>query len=222
MQFFEQLKDVFQARYPVLILNSHEHARIYRHLKAFCRDEEYTLFRWSCVEGLLELGLSFDTEIAVGDTVSDPEQVLMEIQRHVDERNNELFVMEGMFDFMHYPSVKAMIRKLVNDLPKSRGAKHVVLLNTGAEVPNSIARFVPALEVPLPVLEELETMLEEVARTNDAPLAEEARKVIASEALGMTELEANLAFQLVAVRTKFGIGSAEVIREAKSWNGKRE
>ena len=80
MQFFEQLKDVFQARYPVLILNSHEHARVYRHLKAFCRDEEYTLFRWSCVEGLLELGLSFDTEIAVGDTVSDPEQVLSEIQ----------------------------------------------------------------------------------------------------------------------------------------------
>lgn len=217
MHFFDQLSDLFRARYPLVMLSTHEHKRIYRYLKAFCRESDYNLFRWNCVEGMLELGLSFDTELAAADAVSDPVQVLTEIQRHVDSREPELFVLEGLTDFLHYASVKVLLRKLATDLPKSQGPKHVVLFSQSGEVPLALTRFIPVIQVPLPSLEELEVVLDGVAKSVGATLSTEARSVIVGEAVGLTEREAELAFQLAHVRTQFGIGAAEVIRETKSW-----
>ncbi|MEM0995625.1 MAG: hypothetical protein AAGN35_01035 [Bacteroidota bacterium] len=217
MHFFEQLSDLFKARFPLIVLNTVENQRVYRHLREFCKEADYSLFRWNCVEGMLDMGLGQGTELAVGDIISDPEQVLTEIQRRLDEREQELFVLEGLFEFIEFASVKVLLNKLTTDLPKSLGAKHVVLLNPGIAVPSDLARLLPTLDVPLPSEEELAHMLEVVAQKYQATLAEEARRVIAAEAVGMTEKEAQLAFQLVAVRSGFGIGATEVVREAKSW-----
>ena len=217
MQFFDQLSDLFRARYPLVMLTTHEHAKIYRFLKSFCREAEYNLFRWNCVEGMLELGLSFDTEIASSDAVSDPAQVLTEIQRRVDSREPEIFVLEGISDFLHYASVKVLLRKLATDLPKSVGPKHVILLSQTGALPQELVRFMPVLEVPLPSEEELGQLLDKVAEHVGATLPAEARAVIVEAAIGLTGREANLAFQLVRTQTQFGIGSAELVRETKGW-----
>ena len=217
MQFFDHVQDLFRAGYPVIMLQTFEYARAYRTIKSYCKEEDVTLYRWNCVDGLLELGLTFGTELSVGDEVTSAEKVLLELLRRVDSRENEIYVVEGIYDFLWRAEVKVLLRKLATDLPKSEGKKNVVLLNPVYALPTELSRFVTVLRVPLPTREELGGVLDQVIHKVGTEPSQIVRDALLEAADGLTEREAELAFTYAHQQTEFAKGASDLVLEAKTW-----
>lgn len=214
MHFFDQLSDLFKAKYPILMLRTYEFDRAYDHLKRFARNEDYLLYRWNCAEGLGEMGLTFDTVLPVGDRIFDPVQVLAEIDRRLDSRDQELFVLEGLSDYYHDPSVKVLLRTLALDLLKAEVPKHIVLIQPAGQVPAELLRFISVIDMPLPYEEELMEILNTQVKAFEAELQPAMAKELVKAALGLTAREAALAFRLAGVRDAFGHRALEAVRDA--------
>lgn len=214
MQIQDQMTDYFRAGYPIVLLHTFEFDRAYLLLRQICKEEDFLLYRWNSVEGMGELGLSFETVLPIGDRIQDATQVMAELARRTDSRDAEIYVLESFEDYFDQPDVKVLLRKLAFELPKSPRPKHVVLLSAVARIPEELQRYVAVVPMPLPDEDELLAILQaEAARFEDKP--EPALAIeLAKAAAGMTAREARLAFRLAGVRDSFGHRALEAVREA--------
>jgi hypothetical protein len=216
MGYFDRINEVLDAGAPVIMLRTTEFERAYQGLKKWCKEVDGVLYKWNCVEGLLEMSLNFDTVMTVDERVSDLVQVLVEVERRQDSTDLELFVIEGVYDFMYRADVKILLRKLTIDLPKSEGRKRVVLLNPVPELPMELCQSIPVLELPLPDATELRKLLESQIKASKATVTPEIKEAMVAAAIGMTQDAANLAFKIAAARTQFGEEAAAVVRGSNS------
>ena len=217
MAYFDKIEEVLNAQCPVLMLHTHEFERAYVGLKSWCKESDAVLYKWNCVEGMLEMSLNFDTAMTVDEGVSDVTQVLVEAERRQDSNDIEVFVIEGIVDFVYRADVKALLRKLTVDLAKSNGKKRVVLLSQIAELPAELVKLIPVLALPLPDEGDLNKLLEAELRTSGITVSSELRKEILEAAMGLTLSAATLAFKIAGNRTNFGDEAAGVIRECKQF-----
>jgi hypothetical protein len=216
MGYFDRINEVLEAGAPVIMLRTTEYERSYAGLKKWCKDADGVLYRWTCVEGLLEMSLSFDTVMAVDERVSDIAQVLVEIERRQDSSEVEMFVLEGLYDYMYRADVKALLRKLIMDIPKSGTKKRVVLLNPVPELPMELCHSIPVLELPLPEPTEYAKLLENQLKTHGGKVSAEVKQAMIEAAEGMTLEVASLAFRIAAIRTDLGEEAAAVVRESRN------
>jgi hypothetical protein len=214
MQNQAHLTDFFRAGYPILLLQTYEFDRAYQLLRAICKAEDFLLYRWNCVEGMGELGLSFETVLPIGDRVQDASQVMAELARRTDSRDAEIYVLESFDDYYDQPDVKVLLRKLAFDLPRSPKPKHVVLLSPLATLPEELRHYVAVLPLQEPSEEELLALLAEEAKRFESKPDPALAIELAKAAKGMTAQEARLAFRLAGVRDGFGHRSLEAVREA--------
>lgn len=215
MDFAQTLLKRFEARYGVIWVQTSDYQLFYKHIKYAAREGDYTLYRWSSAEGLMELGLMMDTSLPIGDIVGDVTQVLAEAVRRTDELNREIFVVEGIYDQLQYPNVQILLRKLAVELPESKYPIHVVLPSPHFHLPRDVVRYVDALAMPTAdqaALREELKHVEKMARNQiDDALAEQL--CIAAE--GLTLLEARNIFKLVAVETGFEEAGIEVVQRER-------
>lgn len=217
MGYFDKIEEVLAASCPVFMLHTHEFERAYAGLKSWCKEADAVLYKWNCVEGMLEMSLSFDSVMTVDERVSDVTQVLVEAERRQDSSEPEVFVLEGIVDFIHRADVKALLRKLSVDLPKSGGRKRVVLLSQIAELPTELCMTIPVLSMPLPDESELNKVLETELRALGHTVATELRSEILQSALGLSLNSASLVFRIAGNRTNFSDEAPGVIRECKQY-----
>ncbi len=216
MGYFDRINEVLEAGAPVIMLRTTEYERSYAGLKKWCKEADGVLYRWTCVEGLLEMSLSFDTVMAVDERVSDIAQVMVEIERRQDSSEVEMFVLEGIYDYMYRADVKALLRKLILDIPKSGTKKRVVLLNPVPELPMELCNSIPVLELPAPSQGELLKLLEQLLKEHGGQANAEVKTAMAEAAEGMTHEMARLAFRVAALRTEYGEEAAAVVRECRN------
>ena len=216
MGYFDRVDEVLDAGAAVVMLRTTEFGRAYAGLKRWCKEADGVLYRWNCVEGLLEMSLSFDTVMTVDARVSDIAQVLVEIERRQDSQEVEVFVLEGAYDFIFRADVKALLRKLTEDIPKSGDRKKLVLLNPVPQLPMELTASIPVLELPLPEQADLEKLLAAVLKAaGGAPDAQiQAAMVVAAE--GMTLEAAKLAFKIAGIRCNFDDTAPAVVRECNN------
>lgn len=211
MDFPQLLHHRIRARFPLIWLETYEFDRIYRILKKIAFDSDTLLFRWTPVEGLGELGLTMDTFLPVGETITDPRQVLTEIVRRSDEFDSEIFVLEGMGDYIGDSEVKALARKICTELRRSRKPMTVICLSPEAALPMELLRLVDVLTVPDADLEDFRGLLmREVAGLNQE-ISDELSNQLLELTSGMTLFEAELIFALVSEETQFGEGALDVM-----------
>lgn len=213
MGYFDRIEEVLDAGAPVIMLRTTEFERGYAGLKKWCKAADGVLYRWTCVEGLLEMSLSFDTVMAVDERVSDIAQVMVEIERRQDSTEIEVFVLEGVYDFMYRADVKALLRKLTVDIPKSGNRKKVILLNPVPALPLELSTSIPVLELPLPDRAELAKAMEMAIKELGGKVSGELREHIIAAAEGMTLEAANLAFRIAYQRCAWDATAPGVVRE---------
>lgn len=218
MQIQHQLTDYFKAGYPIVLLHTFEFDRAYLMLRQICKAEDFLLYRWNCVEGMGELGLSFETVLPIGDRIQDAYQVMAELARRTDSRDAEIYVLESFSDYWELPEVKVLMRKLAFELPKSPRPKHVVLLSAVDNIPAELARYVTVVPLPLPEQAELLEILQTEASSLGQSIEPALALALADAAKGMTAREASLAFRLAGVRDGFGHRALEAVREAAALN----
>ena len=210
MTFYNLLEGRLKARFGVIWVQTSDLRRAYSQFKEVAYENDYNLYKWTCVEGLMELGLTMDTVLSIGDHVKDARQILTEVLRRMDEYDNEIFVLEGFQDFIHYADVKALIQKLAQEMPRTQRPKHIVLLSPRVLIPEELARFIDVLVLPEPTEQEYITMLVEESKAQGGKVEFERIAGLVAAVKGLTELEARGIFRLVGVETEFGEGAQEV------------
>ncbi|MBK9453275.1 MAG: hypothetical protein IPN95_28555 [Bacteroidetes bacterium] len=216
MGYFDRINEVLDAAAPVIMLRTTEFERAYAGLKSWCKEADAVLYKWNCVEGLLEMSLNFDTVMSVDERVSDLLQMLVEVERRQDSNDIEMFVFEGVYDFMYRADVKILLRKLTVDLPKSGNKKRVVLLNPVPELPLELCYSIPVLEIPTPDAKELGKLLDSQIKVNGLKISTDVKTAMLEAAEGMTLEAASLAFKLAAIRTEYGEEAPAVVRESRN------
>lgn len=210
-EFFHDLEKMLEARYPILYIETYEYDRVYRNLKSTADRGNYRLYAWNLVDHLRLLSNQDDKYSKVGESIDDPEAILQEISNQMNTPANEIFVLEDFHEHIEDPIVKIWLRKFGEDMKYAKGKKHIVLLTPVRQLPKEIEKYITVLDLPLPDRTGLGKALNSVAADANHDLAPKIRNQLIDAALGMTELEADLAYCLAWAKTKFKAEAQDVV-----------
>lgn len=214
--FYTTIENKLKARYGVIWVQAFDFRRAYKYFKALAFEGDYNLYKWSCVEGLMEMGLTMDTVLSVGDNVLEGRKILTEVLRRADELESEIFVLEGFHDFIHFTDIKVLVQKLALELPQASRPKHMVILSPKLFIPEELARLIDVVRLPDASEQDYEDILIEVAKAQRLRIDSGVLKRMATAAKGLGELEARLIFGLAAVETNFSEDAVEVVHREKA------
>jgi len=217
---FEQIKDMLKAYYPILYLTSFEYDRTKQKLRGIAKalDKNYQFNEWNCVDGLCKRDLTNDKQTLIENN-EDPEQLLKFIATQSQSEPNkgiaEIYILEDFHDFIKERNIKIRLRQLAEKLCRLR--KHIIIVSSVLELPVELEKYITVVELALPGRMDLEHVLQDVAKdVKDANgtkigIDDDLRKKLIDAALGMTVMEANLAFCLAAAKNKLDINSPRTV-----------
>ena len=216
---YSKIKDMLKAFYPVLYLTSFEYDRTKQKIEGIINvlrseGKDVRIFNWNCVDGLR--GLNGDKPQPVnnkdGEEIVEPEEVLKYILNDKDA-SKDVFVLEDFNNYIEEENVKYYIRSIAE---KARHTNtHAIILSAVYKLPVELEKYVTVLNIPLPDRFDMEKTLGVVERQCKINLSMEMRNRMVDAALGMTSMEADLAFCLAAVKDDLGHNAPYTVSSEK-------
>jgi AAA+ superfamily predicted ATPase len=176
--FSAELRASLGAGFPIVVVVSHEEARVREILDATFGAER--IRAWTATEGL------------AGDAkLRDP---VLAIQ-HATASSAPLHVFYDLHPFLGEPRVVRALRDFALAVREAKSVRALILASPFPEVPAELDRDVAQLELPLPTSAEVGALFDAEAprRRKHAPVDRDA---FARAALGLTRAEAQRAFRL--------------------------
>ncbi len=207
---------MLKAYYPVLYLTSFEYDRtkqkiigIINSLKSDS-NKPIRLFNWNCVEGLCEMSES--SSHYLGEEYDEPEMTLKYI---LDDKETikDIFILEDFGNYIEEEKVKYYIRTIAERARHTN--THAIILSAIYKLPVELEKYVTVLNIPLPDRYDMEKTLGVVERQCKINLSVEMRNRMVDAALGMTSMEADLAFCLAAVKDDLGSNAPYTVSSEK-------
>ncbi|MCK9414840.1 MAG: AAA family ATPase [Prolixibacteraceae bacterium] len=198
---YSKIKDMLRAYYPVLYLTSFEYDRTKQKLNGIIgslRTETSSLIRvftWNCVNGLNEEASNGAKYL--GEEYDEPEMTLKFILQD-NESSKDIFILEDFSNHIDEDKVKYYIRSIAERARHTN--THAIILSAVYKLPVELEKYVTVLNIPLPDRYDMERTLGVVERQCKINLSVEMRNRMIDAALGMTSMEADLAFCLAAVK----------------------
>lgn len=207
---FEQLQDMLKAYYPVFYLTSFEYDRTKQKLRGIAKslNKNYQFYEWNCVDGLRKRDLS-DGKITPVTEKEDPEELLKHILLQSEKDDAEIYVLEDFHDFIEERNNKILLRQLAERLRFFR--KHIIIVSSVLTLPVELEKYITVVELELPGRNDLEQVLLNIAKSTRVEIDDDLKKKLIDAALGMTVMEADLAFCLAAVKNNFDINSPKTV-----------
>lgn len=205
-----QIQDMLKAYYPVLYLTTFEYDRTRQKLRGVAKNlnRNFNFYEWNCVDGLGKRDLN-DGNLTFIENVEEPEQLLKHIASQTEKDDFEIYVLEDFHDFISERNIKILLRQLAEKLRFYR--KHIIIISSVLNLPVELEKYITVLELPLPGRVDLEIVLNRVASNANTEIDNDLKKKLIDSALGMTVMEADLAYCLAAVRDKLGINSPRTV-----------
>lgn len=207
-EIYSKIKDMLKAYYPVLYLTSYEYDRTKQKIEGIINvlkseGKVVRLFNWNCVDGLRDM--SNDKPIFIlnkdGEEIFEPEETLKYILND-KEPSKDVFVLEDFNNYIEEENIKYYLRSIAE---KARNTNtHAIILSAVYKLPVELDKYVTVLNVPLPDRYDMEKTLGVVEKQCKINLSVEMRNRMVDAALGMTSMEADLAFCLAAVKDDLG------------------
>lgn len=216
---YSKIKDMLKAYYPVLYLTSFEYDRTKQKIEGIINilkseGRGVRLFNWNCVSGLRDL--SSDNPLPVinkdDEEIVEPEEVLKYILNDKDT-SKDVFVLEDFNNYIEEENVKYYIRSIAERARHTN--THAIILSAVYKLPVELEKYVTVLNIPLPNRLDMEKTLGVVERQCKINLSVEMRNRMVDAALGMTSMEADLAFCLAAVKDDFGQNAPYTVSSEK-------
>ena len=214
---YSKIKDMLNAYYPVLYLTSFEYNRtkqkingIINSLRTEKIDREIRLFKWNCVEGLCNI--SDGNSRYLGEEYDEPEMVLKYILNN-KEVSKDIFVLEDFSNYIEEEKIKYYIRTIAERARHTN--THAIILSAVYKLPVELEKYVTVLNIPLPDRIDMEKTLGVVERQCKINLSIEMRNRMVDAAMGMTSMEADLAFCLAAVKDDLGDNAPYTVSSEK-------
>jgi ATP-dependent 26S proteasome regulatory subunit len=186
-----QITNYIRAGYPGIYIVSCEEARVEAEMKAVAETTNYALFAWSITEGLI------NTKDGHTRQANDP-LLALEVIGELPE--NSMVLLKDFHQFLEdgNPVLVRQIKAALRD-GKMKG-KALIILGCRFALPPELAREFVTVEFALPGKEELGVVLDNIARSANAPAPEETqRELLLDAASGLTSIEAENAFALSVV-----------------------
>ncbi len=211
-----KIKDMLNAYYPVLYLTSFEYERTKQKIDGIINllrseKKEVRLFNWNCVKGL-NLIIADDQYQYLGEEYDDPEMVLKYIYND-KETSKDIFILEDFNNYIEEEKIKFYIRAIAERAKYTNS--HAIILSAVYKLPIELEKYVTVLNIPLPDRFDIERTLGLVERQCKINLSVEMRNRMVDAALGMTSMEADLAFCLAAVKDDLGENAPYTISSEK-------
>lgn len=220
---FDDIKDMLKANYPLLYLATSEYGRILQKLRTVAFDLGYEFHSWDFVDGLYTHKKNKSNRLdevvkhtANGETKDylgfleyikrGAEEELKEEVQSDKEPKREIFYIEDFHKHFGSDKVILYLRKLTSSLKGTK--KHFVLASPFLKLPDELEKYVTIVNIPLPDRDDLKRRLDHVADKD--VINEDLEKYIIDAALGLTDMEADLAFRLA--KQKEGLNSKEAVR----------
>lgn len=211
---FTQLRDMLKAWYPVLYLTTFEYGRAKDKVAGIANalGRNYRIYEWNSVNGLNTIPDKNGEKKHIGEC-EDPEQVLSHILTHQATQDAEIFILEDFHEYIEERNVKVLLRQLADSLRFNR--KHIILLSSVLNLPAELEKYITVVDLPLPGRADLEQVLFNVSNGTQTNLDPDLTKKLVDAALGMTVMEADLAFCLAAVRNNLDHNSPATVSKEK-------
>ena len=162
----------------------------------------------TALKAYLEKTIKIDDE-----PVLEPSMVLKYIHSIKDKSHKDIFVLEDFNAYIEEDDVKFYLRQ-ISQKAKFRNT-HVIVLSALYKLPVELEKYITVLATPLPDRKELEITLRGVEKNCGLTLSVDMRNKMVDAALGMTTMEADLAFCLAAVRDQLGENAPYTVSSEK-------
>ena len=192
-----ELSLLFQARYPLIYLVTHEEDRAEAVLRAAARECGFALHTWTLTRG-------FDPDVGREEhdpsrSPSDEEALDKALATIWSHPGPAVFAMLDLHRFLGLPRVTRGIRDLLPELERASAPRSLVVVAPELTLPEELAREAAVVDLPPPTVAELARALAEVlvlAKKKNAP--KEFLESMLLAARGLTLAEARRAFRRAA------------------------
>ena len=207
---FEQISDMLKAYYPIIYLNSFEYDRTKQKIRGIVKNEklDFIFHQWNCVDGMMKQNNTTDSYEVIPN-LEEPEEVLIYIAENIDNNKNEIFILEDFHEYIEEINIKIRLRQLAERLRFYR--KHIVIISSVLVLPTELDKYITVIDIPLPTKKDIEVVLNQVVKNAKVTLDDNLRKNLVDAALGMTVMEADLAYCLAAVKDNLGKESPRIV-----------
>ena len=200
---FQKLILMIRAYYPVLYLHSYEYYRTKQKIKGIVEllrreGKKVNYYKWDGVYGLVQI-LPDKTEIRI-ERMQNPLEVLAYILNSKKSGEKNIFVLDDINNHIDRDEVKLMFRKIAE---ATNNNTHAIILSSIYRLPAELEKYITVLQIPLPKRNELGEVLDIVAKQSKVELKTNLRNRLIDAALGMTSMEADLAYCLASVKDGF-------------------
>lgn len=200
---FQKLILMIRAYYPVLYLHSYEYYRTKQKIKGIVEllrreGKKVNYYQWDCVYGLVQI-LPDKTEKRI-ERMQNPLEVLAYILNSKKSGEKNIFVLDDINNHIDRDEVKLMFRKIAE---ATNNNTHAIILSSIYRLPAELEKYITVLQIPLPKRNELGEVLDIVAKQSKVELKTNLRNRLIDAALGMTLMEADLAYCLASVKDGF-------------------
>jgi len=211
MNEFKSLENMMLARYPIIYVQTHEHKRVTDRIFDLAlnvnKEVDYECYNWNIVNGLSKYNPESKNLESDGSDDVSAEMALIDIEKKVNDRNSQIFIIEDFHEYINDPEIKVRLRLLSESLKMSAGHKHIILLSPTYILPIDLEKYITVLNMPLPGEDDLRQTLDflvaDIRKSNpDVILTKELKEELVNSALGMTTLEAEQAFALSYIEGK--------------------
>jgi ATP-dependent 26S proteasome regulatory subunit len=212
---FDDIKTMIKANYPLLYLTTSEYGRTMQKLRRIAFELDYSFHTWDNVDGLQSHLKTHSNKLdkvekhkAHGET-KGYQELLEYIKRDTENATNkekEIYLVEDFHKYFRDEKVIVYLRKLTNILKVFD--KHLILMSPFFKLPDEIEKYLTIVNVPLPDRDDLKIRFNTIKDGVD--VNPDLEKYLIDAALGMTDMEADLAFRLA--KEKVGLNSKEAVR----------
>lgn len=184
-----------RAGYPGLYLVSHEEQRVDAEIKQVTKELGYSLFFWSVVDGLVDMARG------TNNSANDPLEALIAIK---ELKEKSVVLLRDFHLFLIDPN-PILIRTLKDVLLEAKTkSKTLIVFGCRLRLPPELERELTVIEFALPGKHELRTVLGGIMESAGIKsMEDEVRDKAIDAASGLTTIEAENAFALSVVESKF-------------------
>ncbi len=148
---------IFDARIPIVILETFEEKRALQLLTRIAVKRACSLHCWSVTEGINHLG--FGQQLNSKADLSDPEQALKQIKAN---RQPAIVALCDFHPYLSNPLIVRLVKDIAQQAEETR--QTLVLISHALKVPPELSRLTAFFKLSLPSEQQLEAIIREEAR----------------------------------------------------------
>ncbi len=205
-EYLENIKRKIGAHHPILQIVSYEWRRVHGAVISAAMELNYAVYRWNNVDGTYKWDMYDKTWVEDKQSLKEPGEAIEWYIEEITKGSKIAFIMEDLYMYFDSPQRREIITllKKVARIPQSEGT--LILSQPIRNLPIELEKDVYMLEIPLPDMEVLKRVIDEVVN-KDFKLdieysSPEDWDYIAEAALGLTEMEAKYTFREIITAYK--------------------